>query len=197
MDATTQAQLPQLRVIRRVVDVLSAVDVPAWLFGGWGLDARIGRITRNHGDIEFWVRRSDAARSKTALLDAGSTELATQPPEEACEFIWDGVTFSTAYNQTITASGGTGTENTKPGVTLFPWSATSPSGTVKLPWGRMRQTITAGPLLPKGCAKPFSERIPHRRHRDNLGRRLLECSLPADQLQLQRLDRIPSRGRFQ
>jgi lincosamide nucleotidyltransferase A/C/D/E len=94
VDGTAQAQL---RVIRHVVDVLSAVNVPVWLFGGWGLDARIGRITRSHGDIEFWVQRSDSARSKAALVDAGSTALATQPPEEACEFVWDGIRFSTAY----------------------------------------------------------------------------------------------------
>ena len=30
-------------------------------------------------------------------MDAGSVALATQPPEEACEFVWDGVAFSTAY----------------------------------------------------------------------------------------------------
>ena len=84
-------------MIHRVLDVLSAAGVPAWLFGGWGLDARIGRVTRSHGDIEFWVPRSHDARSKAALLDAGATALATQPPEEACEFVWDGVDFSTAY----------------------------------------------------------------------------------------------------
>ena len=94
VERTTQAQL---RVIHRVVAVLSAVNVPAWLFGGWGLDARIGRITRRHGDIEFWVPRSASARSSAALVDAGSTVLATQPPEEASEFSWDGVSFSTAY----------------------------------------------------------------------------------------------------
>lgn len=68
-DATAQAQL---QVIHLVVDALSAAGVRAWLFGGWGLDARIGRITRDHGDIEFWVERSDAARSKAALVDAGA-----------------------------------------------------------------------------------------------------------------------------
>ena len=31
------------------------------------------------------------------LVEAGATALATQPPEEACEFIWDDVPFSTAY----------------------------------------------------------------------------------------------------
>ncbi|SDS87209.1 nucleotidyltransferase domain-containing protein [Actinoplanes derwentensis] len=87
----------QLRLIREVVAVLRADDVPAWLFGGWGLDARIGRITREHGDVEFWVERIHAERSKALLVAAGATVLPTQPPEESCEFTWDGVLFSTAY----------------------------------------------------------------------------------------------------
>ena len=87
----------QLRVIRAVVNALGAAGIPAWLFGGWGLDARIGRITREHGDVEFWVERTDAGRSKAALVAAGATALATQPAEEACEFTWEGSDFSTAY----------------------------------------------------------------------------------------------------
>ncbi len=94
MDATTRAQL---RMIHRVIGALSAVDVPVWLFGGWGLDARLGRITRRHGDIEFWVPRTHDTRSREALAAAGATVLDTQPPEESCEFVWDGVAFSTAY----------------------------------------------------------------------------------------------------
>jgi hypothetical protein len=87
----------QLRVIRAVVNALGAAGIPAWLFGGWGLDARLGRITREHGDVEFWVERADAGRSQAVLTGAGATALATQPPEEACEFTWDGTDFSTAY----------------------------------------------------------------------------------------------------
>jgi hypothetical protein len=87
----------QLRVIRKVVTVMRADDIPAWLFGGWGLDARIGRITREHGDVEFWVERVHAERSTALLVGAGATALTTQPPEEACEFVLDDVPFSTAY----------------------------------------------------------------------------------------------------
>jgi hypothetical protein len=87
----------QLRVIKAVVNTLEVAGISAWLFGGWGLDARIGRITREHGDVEFWVERVNAERSKAVLAVAGATALATQPPEEACEFTWDGVDFSTAY----------------------------------------------------------------------------------------------------
>ena len=94
MDEKTEGQL---RVIREVVAVLQADDVPAWLFGGWGLDARIGRITREHGDVEFWVERIHDERSKALLIGAGASALATQPPAESCEFMWDDVSFSTAY----------------------------------------------------------------------------------------------------
>lgn len=87
----------QLRIIRAVVNTLGAAGIPAWLFGGWGLDARIGRITREHGDVEFWVERTGAWRSRAVLVEAGATALATQPPEESCEFTWDGADFSTAY----------------------------------------------------------------------------------------------------
>ena len=95
--AVNERATAQLRVIRAVVDVLGAAGISAWLFGGWGLDARIGRITREHGDVEFWLERTDAGRSKAVLVEAGATALATQPPEEACEFTWDGTDFSTAY----------------------------------------------------------------------------------------------------
>jgi hypothetical protein len=94
MDEKTEGQL---RVIRNVVAVLQADDISAWLFGGWGLDARIGRITREHGDVEFWVERIHAERSKTLLVGAGATALPTQPPAESCEFTLDEVPFSTAY----------------------------------------------------------------------------------------------------
>ena len=87
----------QLRVIRKVIAVTQSAGIPVWLFGGWGLDARIGRITREHGDVEFWVERIHAERSKAVLAEAGATALTTQPPEEACEFTWDDAAFSTAY----------------------------------------------------------------------------------------------------
>jgi hypothetical protein len=76
---------------------MRAAHVAIWLFGGWGMDARLGRITRDHGDVEFWIEREQAERSKTALVDAGAVALETQPPAEACEFTWDAVPFSTAF----------------------------------------------------------------------------------------------------
>lgn len=90
-------QQAQLQVIKAVTSALGTVGIPAWLFGGWGLDARIGHLTRDHGDVEFWIERVDAERSKDVLVTAGATALTTQPPAESCEFIWHGADFSTAY----------------------------------------------------------------------------------------------------
>jgi hypothetical protein len=92
-----ESQRAQLRVIRLVVDTLGAAGIRGWLFGGWGLDARLGHISREHGDVEFWIERRDADRSRVVLVRAGATALMTQPPDEACEFDWGGVPFSTAY----------------------------------------------------------------------------------------------------
>ena len=93
----TASQSDQLRVIHEVLRTLDGAQIRAWLFGGWGLDARLGRITRDHGDIELWIEQSDARRSRDALVTAGATLLDTQPEEEAREFMWADVPFSTAY----------------------------------------------------------------------------------------------------
>jgi hypothetical protein len=45
----------------------------------------------------LWVDQTDARRSKDTLIEAGATLLNTQPEEEACEFLWADVPFSTAY----------------------------------------------------------------------------------------------------
>jgi Aminoglycoside-2''-adenylyltransferase len=88
----------QLRVIRDVTETLRAARIEAWLFGGWGLDAQIGKVTRSHGDVEFWVDRADAAASRTALISAGAIALDMQPAGESCEFVWDDAAFSTGYS---------------------------------------------------------------------------------------------------
>ena len=68
-----------------------------WLFGGWGLDARLGLVSRAHGDVEFWVERRDGDAVRDALVESGATELTTQPPEESREFTTGDVQFSTAF----------------------------------------------------------------------------------------------------
>ena len=96
-DSLSDEARAQVWLIGAVHDTLAAEGMRGWLFGGWGLDARVGRISREHGDVEFWVERVHATRSRDVLIAAGANTLATQPPEESYEFTWNGVQFSTAY----------------------------------------------------------------------------------------------------
>ena len=64
----------QLRVIRAVVDALGAAGISAWLFGGWGLDARIGRITREQVGRLFSFRgdgRTGCSRQAPSAMNRG------------------------------------------------------------------------------------------------------------------------------
>jgi lincosamide nucleotidyltransferase A/C/D/E len=87
----------QLQIIREVRDVLAAHSLRWWLFGGWGLDARIGKVTRDHTDIEFWVAQTDGDSVRDALVASGFTALETQPPEESREFTRHDIAFSSAF----------------------------------------------------------------------------------------------------
>ena len=79
--------LAQLGLIASAQAAFDAAGVGWWLFGGWGLDAHLGRITREHGDVEFWVARDDALAAIAALEMAGFESLDTQPPEESREYV--------------------------------------------------------------------------------------------------------------
>ena len=76
----------QLQVIRSVNTTLASRSIRWWLFGGWALDALLGEVTRDHGDIEFWVERKDAIAVLDALTAVGAIPTETQPIEESREY---------------------------------------------------------------------------------------------------------------
>ena len=87
----------QLDQIRDIAAAMTAAGVSFWLFGGWGLDARIGRITRDHGDIEIWVADGDADRTRDAIVGAGFTYAPNDYPEESYEYLREGIKSSSAF----------------------------------------------------------------------------------------------------
>lgn len=50
------------------------IGVDVRLDGGWGVDALLGRQTRDHDDIDLFVERSDGARYIASLRLAGFAE---------------------------------------------------------------------------------------------------------------------------
>ena len=62
------ASTEQLRTVGWLHAVLSARGIDYWLFGGWAVDFHVGRVTRDHEDVDVAVWRSDLSRV-TALLE--------------------------------------------------------------------------------------------------------------------------------
>ena len=87
----------QIELIADMKSVLDAEGLGWWLFGGWGLDAQLGRVTRDHGDVECWVDRPDADLVCEALLSIGAHVVDTEPIEESRCFERGGVIFSSAF----------------------------------------------------------------------------------------------------
>ncbi len=54
-------------ILRRLTDA----GIPAWLTGGWGIDALLGRQTRPHKDLDVLVRLADVARLMDLLAEDG------------------------------------------------------------------------------------------------------------------------------
>lgn len=87
----------QLQLIADITLALDAHGLSWWLFGGWGLDAQLGQISRDHGDVELWVERSDADPVRDALLSIGADVVDGEPIEESRVFVRYGLEFSSAF----------------------------------------------------------------------------------------------------
>lgn len=54
-----------------VLDSLSAVGCPAWISGGWGVDALVGKQTRPHRDLDLAVPAEHESAALRALAQLG------------------------------------------------------------------------------------------------------------------------------
>jgi lincosamide nucleotidyltransferase A/C/D/E len=54
-----------------ILAVLRDVDVDIWIGGGWGIDALVGKQTRQHRDLDLMHRDNQEPAVVTALADTG------------------------------------------------------------------------------------------------------------------------------
>jgi lincosamide nucleotidyltransferase A/C/D/E len=63
-----------------VLDGLAAAGIDASVAGGWAVDALLGRVTREHGDLDLAVDAADIDRAIEALAGLGlSVEVDERP----------------------------------------------------------------------------------------------------------------------
>ncbi len=75
-----------LQLIDETLTVAIGMDVELWLRGGWAVDFFLGRITRRHEDIDFFVWAKDASRMIPALLLHAYEEVPGTPKEQQLDF---------------------------------------------------------------------------------------------------------------
>ena len=57
--------------VLRVLDDLEAGGLTVWVDGGWGVDALVGRTTRDHADLDLAIDRDELARARFVFEELG------------------------------------------------------------------------------------------------------------------------------
>ena len=76
----TKAEMPCSALVE-LLEVFQSAAIPIWLDGGWGVDALLERQSREHGDVDIVLCRSDVPRLQTVLDRRGFTVLSGKPPD--------------------------------------------------------------------------------------------------------------------
>ena len=77
----------QLALIGEFVHLAARARVECWLRGGWALDFLLGRVTRGHGDIDFFMWSEDAPAFAELLQEHGFEEVGGPPVEQQRNFV--------------------------------------------------------------------------------------------------------------
>jgi hypothetical protein len=71
----------QLQTIGWLQTLFAVQGIEYWLFGGWAVDFHVGRVTRDHTDVDVAVWQADLARIRV-LLEAQGWVHAPEPGED-------------------------------------------------------------------------------------------------------------------
>jgi 2''-aminoglycoside nucleotidyltransferase len=63
-----------IALIHDLQQVCDLMDLPIWLESGWAVDARLGRITREHEDVDFAVPAGRMDDFKNLLVARGASD---------------------------------------------------------------------------------------------------------------------------
>ncbi|MEV4115368.1 hypothetical protein [Nonomuraea sp. NPDC049695] len=76
--------------VLRVLETLREAGCEVWIAGGWGIDALVGRVTREHGDLDLLHRVEQEPAVIAALEAAGYAEREGVVPGRPARFVMVG-----------------------------------------------------------------------------------------------------------
>ncbi|MEU6714716.1 hypothetical protein ABZ897_24900 [Nonomuraea sp. NPDC046802] len=80
----------EAKTVVQVVESLRAAGCEVWIGGGWGIDALVGRVTRDHNDLDLLHRVEQEPEVIAVLEAAGYTERAGVVPGRPARFVMAG-----------------------------------------------------------------------------------------------------------
>jgi len=83
----------QLAHLKEAHDLLKAAVIPHWLAGGWAIDFLVGRVTRQHSDVDFAIWKGDWQRVEALLLAHEFAPRANKFPDETGRLVRKGTHF--------------------------------------------------------------------------------------------------------
>ncbi len=66
-------QNSQLEMLFRILDLAKLRGIAVYITGGYGLDALYGRLTRDHRDIDVYIKQGQAKEFENSLHELGFT----------------------------------------------------------------------------------------------------------------------------
>ncbi|GHI08856.1 aminoglycoside adenylyltransferase [Streptomyces cellostaticus] len=84
----------QLALIAQDLDAARGSGIELWLRGGWAMDFFLGKVTRDHGDIDWFAWAWDAAALADVLTRLGHTPVPGPPSDLQLDFVKDGLDSS-------------------------------------------------------------------------------------------------------
>jgi Aminoglycoside-2''-adenylyltransferase len=89
----TDASKRQLANLKEAHNLLKAAGIPHWLAGGWAIDFLVGRVTRQHSDVDFAIWKDDWQRVEAVLLAQELAPKTHKFPDETGRLVHKGTHF--------------------------------------------------------------------------------------------------------
>jgi len=90
----------QLAAIDELVTLAYELGVPVWLRGGWAMDFFLGRLTRDHADIDWFALAEDGQQLADGLISHGFEDSRIASPaheSRACQALLKASAFGNAW----------------------------------------------------------------------------------------------------
>lgn len=77
----------QLAAIVEFVALAEDMGAPVWLRGGWAMDFFLGRITRDHADVDWFALATDGPQLADGLISYGFEDVTATPPGQQIDLV--------------------------------------------------------------------------------------------------------------